>query len=281
MHSPCVTVTAVNVLLILPPAENIEGVYERSLRQRFPDLHIFCVPRHEDVAPYIAMSEVLMTFGPMLADHVVRDAPRLKWIQILGSGVDGVINLPSLAPTVLITSGHGVQAVPVAEATLALMLAVSRQLPRLIGNQRARRWERWPAQLLHQRTVGIIGVGAIAVELARKCNAFGMRVIGISSGVREVEGFERIYPRAELELAVRELDYLVLLTPYSKASHHLVGAAVLAAMKPSAFLINVARPCAPGRWQARRWMCSASNHCHRSTRSGACRTCSFRRTSPA
>jgi len=230
-----------NLLIILPRVENTDGVYERTLRQTFPQLGINCVETSSEVDPYIGAADILMTFSPMLADHVVRDAARLKWIQVLGSGVDGVVDLPSLASEVLITNGRGAQAVPVSEAVLALMLALGRQLPRVTLNQSARRWQRWPAQLLHERVVGIFGVGAIAAELARKCRAFGMRVVGISSSVRPVEGFERMYARSELTTAVRELDYLVLLTPYTADTHHIVSTEVLAAMKASAFLVNVGR----------------------------------------
>src|SRR5262245_6163126 len=115
-----------NVLLILPAAENPDHVYERRLRGLFPELTVNAVSHHEQVAPHVADADVIMSFSPFMADHVVRDAPRLKWIQVLGSGVDGVITLPSLRKDVLITSGRGVQAAPVAECALSLMLALSR-----------------------------------------------------------------------------------------------------------------------------------------------------------
>jgi len=230
-----------NLLLILPPAENVDHIYERALRARFPGLTVDCAEHHEQVGPYVGAADILMTFSPFMADHVVRDATRLKWIQVLGSGVDGIVNLPSLRPGILITNGRGVQATPVSEAAFSLMLALSRQMPRMIANQSARRWERWPSQTLRGRTLGILGVGQIGEELAMKARAFGMRVIGISSGARAVEGFERIYAREQLHEAVREIDYLVLLTPHSPETHHIVDAQVLRQMKPDAFLINVAR----------------------------------------
>jgi phosphoglycerate dehydrogenase-like enzyme len=68
-----------------------------------------------------------------------------------------------------------------------------------------------------------------------------MKVIGISSAVRGVEGFDRVVHRDELESAVSELDFLVLLTPYTPQTHGIVGARVLGAMKPSAYLVNLAR----------------------------------------
>jgi D-2-hydroxyacid dehydrogenase (NADP+) len=87
----------------------------------------------------------------------------------------------------------------------------------------------------------VIAIGQIGESLARKARALGMRVVGISSGARHVAGFDQIFPRERLLDVVRELDYLVVLTPYSADTHHIVAADVLAAMKPEAFLVNVAR----------------------------------------
>jgi phosphoglycerate dehydrogenase-like enzyme len=111
----------------------------------------------------------------------------------------------------------------------------------MVKNQAARKWERWPSQVLSGRTLGILGVGQIAEALATKARVFGMHVVGISSTLRAVEGFDRMYARNQLRDAVREIDYLVLLTPYSSETHHLVDKDILARMKPGAFLINVAR----------------------------------------
>lgn len=230
-----------NVLLILPQAENPGGVYERELSAAFPGHSFECVAHHELAAVPARSAEVLMTFSPFMSDRVLQEAPKLRWIQVLGSGVDGVTNLPSLRREVIVTSGHGVQAAPVSEAALSLMFALSRELPRMVANQAARRWERWPSQLLEARTLGILGVGRIAEALARKARALGMRVIGVSSNVRELANFDRVHPTEALRDVVGEMDYLVVLTPHSAQTHHLVDARVLAAMRPTAFLVNVAR----------------------------------------
>jgi phosphoglycerate dehydrogenase-like enzyme len=122
-----------------------------------------------------------------------------------------------------------------------LMLALARDLPRAMRQRNARKWERYPSQLLKGKTVGIFGVGAIARSLAPKCRSFGMTVVGITSAPRAMEGFDRMVHRDDLESAVRELDFLVLLTPYTPETHGIVGERVLAAMRPSAFLLNLAR----------------------------------------
>jgi len=97
------------------------------------------------------------------------------------------------------------------------------------------------AKLLHDKTVGILGIGVIAEALAPKCKAMGMTVVGITSSPRQVAGFDRVHTMSELTSVLPQLDYLVLLTPYSPATHHMIDAKVFAAMKPTSYFINVAR----------------------------------------
>ena len=231
--------TEVLVLLAMP--EPVRKQYHDGIKRAFPELTVNVVDHHSKVDPYIGTADVLMTFGPMMSDNVLAQAANLKWIQALGTGVDGIVDRPSLSRNVVVTNLHGVHGPPVSEAAFMSMLALSRQLPRSVRNQVAHRWERFPARLLQDKTVGIFGIGVIAEALAPKCKAFGMKVVGISSARREVTGFDTVYSRDELIEAVRELDYLVLLTPYSPATHHSVDAEVLAAMKPGAYLVNLAR----------------------------------------
>ncbi len=229
------------MLMLLAMPENVRQRYRAGVQARFPDLDIDVVDHHSKVDPHIADADILMTFGPMMSDRVLAQATRLKWVLALGTGVDGIVDQPSLPPGVLVTNLHGVHGPPVSEAALASMLALSRQLPRSVRNQGARRWERFPATLLHEKTVGIFGIGVIAEALAPKCKALGMKVVGISSAPRAVAGFDHVFPREALQEAVRGLDYLVLLTPLTPATRHSVDAAVLGALKPGTFLVNLAR----------------------------------------
>ena len=114
---------------------------------------------------------------------------KLKWIQALGTGVDNIVDLPSLGKEVLVTNIRGIHGAPVSEATIAYMLSLARDLPRSVHAQDRGAWERWPSQLLDGKTVGILGVGLIAEYLAPICKAFGMTVIGISGSPRPRQRF--------------------------------------------------------------------------------------------
>jgi D-2-hydroxyacid dehydrogenase (NADP+) len=229
------------VLILLTLPEPIRNVYRDGLAEAFPQMEIDVVDHHTRVDPYVGEADILVTFGAHMADHVLEKAANLKWVQALGTGVDGIIDSPALRDGVIVTNLRGLHGAAVSESVLAAMLAFSRNLPRAVRSQDAGRWDRFPVNLLKGKTVGILGLGVIASELAPRCSALGMTVIGITSAPRAVAGFDRIVRREELLEVVGELDHLVLLTPYTAETHGIVGAPVFERMKPSAFLVNVAR----------------------------------------
>ena len=230
-----------NVLILTEVQEAMRARYKAMLLERFPQLTINVVGHHNDVGPYIADTDILLCFSPPMADHVVRDAKKLRWIQALGTGVDNIVDLPSLGPEVIVTNVRGIHGPPVSEATIAYMLSLARDLPRSTRAQDKTAWERWPSRLLAGKTVGILGVGLIAEYLAPICKLFGMTVIGISGSPRETKGFDRMVHRNDLLKIAGELDYLVALAPLTPETRGIVGDKLLAAMKPTAYLVNVAR----------------------------------------
>jgi len=231
--------TKLLILLTLP--EGVRNQYRERLQARFPELAVNLVDHHSKVGPYIADTDALLTFAPMLSTKVLEAATRLRWVQALGTGVDNLTDQAVLRKDVVVTNIRGIHGPPVSEAAIATMLALARDLPRAVRAQDERQWRRFPAQLLHNKTVGIFGVGVIAEALAPKCKAFGMRVIGVSSAPRAVAGFDRMHGRDELLRVAGEFDFFVLLTPLTEKTRNSIDAKVFAAMKPTSFLINLAR----------------------------------------
>ncbi len=231
----------INLLILLTLPEPVRNQYRERLQARFPGLAIAMVDHHSKVGPHIAKVDALLTFAPMLSAKVLEAATRLKWVQALGTGVDNLIDQAALRKDVIVTNIRGIHGAPVSEAALAAMLALARDLPGAVRAQDERQWRRWPAQLLHNKTVGIFGIGLIAEALAPKCKAFGMRVVGVSSAPREIAGFDAMHGRDALLQVVGDFDFFVLLTPLNASTRDSIDARVFAAMKPSGFLINLAR----------------------------------------
>ena len=168
---------------------------------------------------------------------------RLKWIQTMSAGVD---RLPGeiLKSHVRIATARGLHRTPMGEVVLEMMLMFVKDAPSCLLMKQAREWRRFRPKLLRGQTVGILGLGAIGREIARLCKAFGMKVIGLRrSGGPETPfpDVDRVYLRERLPELLAESDFVVLALPLTKETKGMIGEKELRGMKPSAYLINVAR----------------------------------------
>jgi phosphoglycerate dehydrogenase-like enzyme len=230
-----------NLLIFLTHPEPTRSGYEKYLGPRHPELKIKTFGTRDEALAHAADADILMAFGQQVGKEFFRNTPRLKWVHSLGTGTDGITDSPHLANDVVVTATRGIHGVPMSEMAFLMMLAFNRDLRRIERQRGEQKWERYPGTLLDKKTVGILGLGAIAEDMAPRFKAFGMRVVGISRTNRPILGFDKIYSRAEIVQAAAELDYFVLLVPLEDDTRNIVGDAVLAAMKPSSFLINLAR----------------------------------------
>ena len=216
--------------------------FRLALAAEFPGVEMHAATTREEALPHAPGAQVLVALDSRFDEGLVRAATDLAWIQALSTGTDVIDGLKTLdRRRVMITTMRGVHGPQMAEITVMHMLALSRRLPKMFRNQQHRRWERWEQPLLWRKTAAILGVGAIAGDMARCFRTFGMTVIGISRSEREVEHFERIYPRSRMKEAVARADYFVVLAPHSTENDRIVNAEVLAAMKLGAYLVNVSR----------------------------------------
>jgi len=216
--------------------------FKSALAQEFPAVQILAATTRDEAIPLARSAQVIVALDSQFDDDLVRAATNLAWIQALSTGTDVIDGLKALeGRRVVITTVRGIHGPQMCEMALMHMLALSRRLPKMFRNQNAERWQRWEQPLLWRKTAVILGVGAIAEDMARCFRGFGMTVFGISRSEREVEHFERIYPHARMKEAVALADYLIVLAPHSKQNDHIVSAEVLAAMKPGAYLVNVSR----------------------------------------
>jgi len=207
----------------------------------FPDLSLLATNDRAIALQQIESAEAIIGHHFQFDDLLLRRAKRLRWIQSLTSGTDAITELKALRPEVLVTSTRGMHGPQMSELIFLHMLALLRDYPRIYHNQCNARWERWPQPLLWGKSIVIVGVGAIAESLAPRCKAFDMTVYGVSNAQRVPEGFDAVFPRDELCRAAARADFLILLVPHSPQTEKLIDARVIAAMKPSAYLINAAR----------------------------------------
>ena len=212
-----------------------------KLAPLFPEV-IFTVGSYrDDFGKNFKLYDVLFTFSDFLSPDSFKVSNRLRWVQSLGTGLDGMIDSPYLDETVIFTSMRGIHGPQVSELVFMHMLSLSRNYSKAMVNQRDHLWERWPGKSLQKKTVGLLGVGIISEALAKRCKAFDMKVVGITNTRRELENFDKIVLRKELISIVQELDYLVVLVPLDGETLGLVDERVFSGMKRTAYLINVGR----------------------------------------
>lgn len=191
-----------------------------------------------DAAPHVEEMDVLYTWG--FPPEFLPKARRLRWIQVMGAGVDRFLDAP-FPPKVVLTRAEGVFGPWMAEYTLGWLLWTTQRMEAFRAAQRLRRWEPVDPGRLRGKTLGLVGVGSIGRAIARAARAFDMRVIGISRTGRRVPEVERVYRRTALHELLAASDYVVLAVPLTPATRGMVGDAELRVMRPDAWLVNVGR----------------------------------------
>lgn len=179
------------------------------------------------------------------SDELLRAAPRLKWVQNGGAGVERFMTTDFIASPVVLTNAQGVYAVPIADHVMAFVLHFSRCFDHLTRKQMQKEWARWGEcrlDELNRKTMGIIGLGEIGSEVAKRAKAFGMRVIATrrrpeigSDYADEVRGAD------ELPWLLSESDFAAVCAPLTKTTRRLIGEDQVRLMKPTAYLVNIAR----------------------------------------
>lgn len=223
------------VLILAWLAENLK----KALEPKFPELSIHAAVEEENAQDIIEDADILMTFR--ISDELISRASKLKWLHAMTTGVDYIMRLPSLRKEILITSTHGIHAPQMSETAFILMLALSRNFQQIIRNQDQRIWGRWPMKLLFQKKVGILGMGIIGEEIARKCKAFDMTVLGIDIIKKEIDTVDSFYGPEDLLQVAREVDFLIVVVPFTPQTKKIIGAEAFSCMKTTAFLISIGR----------------------------------------
>lgn len=213
-----------------------------ALARRFPQVRFVEVPMQGEL-PADVRGDVLLTTA-IGADTLVETLERgVRWVHTIGTGVDR-FPVEAVHDDQVLTCSRGASAIPIAEWVLATMLAFEKRLPDAwltAPPEPPRRWHQFDMGGMFGQTVAVLGLGSIGVEVARRALAFGMHV----RGVRRTPGATAPLPGVELVAtpaeAVREARHVIVATPLTPATRHLVDGALLAACTPGVHLVNIAR----------------------------------------
>ena len=189
-------------------------------------------------------TEVILS-NPVVPESIVGRAPRLKLLQLTSAGVDRLLDSPVVQSHVMVTTASGIHAVPISEYVIGAMLAFAKRFPRAMRSQQEGRWNPYWPEELEEKTVGIMGIGAIGSRVAEIAGALGMRVLAMRRSVESRQRGEgpvsEVLPPSDLPYLLQESDYVVVAVPLTPESQKMIGEAELRAMKPSAVIVNIAR----------------------------------------
>jgi phosphoglycerate dehydrogenase-like enzyme len=192
----------------------------------------------------LAEAEVMLDFDWLDPANLPKNAPRLRWVQGTSAGIGEFLSNTGLIKSdITFTTAAGVHAGALAEFTILGLLYFFREVPRLLGMQKAHQWERYTNREMAGSRLMLVGLGAVGREVARRCAAMGIEVWGARrrSGEAAPEGISRLIPLAELRRHLPQVDALVLACPLTEQTRGLIGVAEIAALKPSAIIVNIAR----------------------------------------
>jgi phosphoglycerate dehydrogenase-like enzyme len=221
------------------------------LLQEAASSEVLCVTDQEQLLAQLPETEILCSFS-VPADWR-QLAPNLRWLQYPGAGVDGLrpSGLLDAQSRVVVTSATGIHAATISEYVFGSMLMFNWNWPQMVRLQDSRLWARsagWynlGGRELAGQTLGVVGIGNIGRRIAQVGRAFGMRVLGIRRSFNRGDAFDPdldlSYPPSALHTLLEQADYVVLAVPLTAETDHLIGEAELRAMKPGAYLVNIAR----------------------------------------
>ncbi len=219
------------------------GAIDAAL-EKFPGLaeklDIFIDWDEDNFRSSMASADVLLTWNLPTAD-IAAIAPRLRWIHIIGAGVEHLLPMDWVPPNVTITNNKGVHAEKAGEFGLMAVLMLHTHMPKILTNQRHRRYVSLYASPIAGRTLVVIGTGSLGGSAARKLQQLGMTVIGVNRRGRPVEGCERVVTTAGLDAVLPLADYLLIATPDTPETRGLMDRRRLDLLKATAGVINIGR----------------------------------------
>jgi phosphoglycerate dehydrogenase-like enzyme len=227
---------------------DLPEIFVEKIKDVSPNLDVLRSKNKEEALRLIEDTDILL--AGFFSEELFHAARRLKWIQAWGAGVDGILLPEVVKSRVTVTNAGGVHPTPISEHVLGLMLCLCRKLHLFIRNQAERKWERFESwtsaeqvEELSGKTVGIVGLGRIGTEIARKAKCLGMNIIATKRDPSQMAStsVDRLVHPSDLNQLLAESDFVVLSLPLTKETEGMMGEAQFKSMRRTGYLINVSR----------------------------------------
>jgi len=213
-------------------------VYEEILSKRLPQLKIDSAGQPEEALDFIEKAEIILSW--QTPDELLKRANRLCWFSSTAAGNEDLVKNPSLPDTVTLTKAT-VYGEMMAEYVFAYLLYFGRNVAKHLADQRNRIWDRKRPERLRGKVMGILGLGSIGREIAKRGKQFGMNVLGAKRTPEAVENVDQVFGPGDLGRMIPFVDYLVVVLPLTPETYHLLGKRELGMMKEGALLFSIGR----------------------------------------
>jgi phosphoglycerate dehydrogenase-like enzyme len=213
-----------------------------EMKEVAPEAKINQVENWKEAGKLLEDAEIIISTRGDFPQEALKLAKNLKWVHSLMVGVETFLYPEFKERGIILTNPRGAADVGVSEHTFALMLAWTRAMDKSIKNQVQRTWERTPVTHMTGKTIGIIGLGSIGREVARKAKeVFKMRVIATKRRVGEENHVDVLLQPKDVDELLTQSDYIVVAAAMTEETRKLLSVDEFKKMKPNAFVVNIAR----------------------------------------
>jgi len=215
---------------------------QERIRQAAPDYTLVQGDAKRPDLQLLSQAEIVIGWAKGIADTMLSPDSHLRWIQTWSAGIDKLPLQRFQERGILLTNASGVHAEPISAVIIGFMLMFTRNLHSAIRNQEARRWESDGSESeLTDKTLVIVGTGAIGQETARLAKAFRMTTIGVSRSGSSLSDFDQMYTTDQLAEAVSTGHFVINTLPLTDETRNLFNKSIFSAFKEGSYYINIGR----------------------------------------
>ena len=207
-------------------------------------LQIVPIASSDGVLPEMNDAEIFLyhySLKPDIIPRLIRALPALRWIHSVSAGVDHLLCHELVESSIVFTNSAGAHAPSIAESAMGMLLFVVKHLGEHWDAQKVHRWQKTQNKELCGKTIGIIGLGHVGLELARRAKAFGMRVVATKRRPNPVADVDQVWRPEDLSHLLAEADYVVMCAALTEETRGMIGEVELRQMKATAYFVNIAR----------------------------------------
>ncbi|MCC5910381.1 MAG: D-2-hydroxyacid dehydrogenase [Clostridiaceae bacterium] len=228
------------ITIFMVPLYDVPEAFKQYLKENYADYEVFISNDREEILPQLTDTEILFTFK--LDEEMLQMAKNLKWVHSFSAGVDTMPLQEMKNRGIMLNNVKGMHKGHMSEYAIAAMINLARNWHIMFRNQIKGVWDRTvPQGEIYGATVGILGLGQIGCEIAKKASLLGMRVIGADASAQPKEFVEKVYTADGIHEVFKQSDYVINLLPSTPSTKQMIDKDYFDLMKEMACFIHIGR----------------------------------------